>query len=234
MNRYVSPLVPPRKTSRRRADQLPGGRHGLSRSFVMSNQRERLMSAVAEATTVNGYVAMTIEDICRAAGVSRRTFYEHFRNKEDVFLAAYDTVAAQILTHVSVAYTTGDTATERVRSALRAFLDFLASEPAFADMCIVEVLAAGPRALERRASAMRGFSQLFVRAAEEELGDTCRRPPALVAETIVGGVYEVVYARIQQGRTEELPELLPELLYSILVAYAGPDVAQAELEREQA
>src|SRR6516164_3645667 len=76
---------------RRRPPQLPSGRHGLLRSFVAANQRERILSAVAEAVAELGYAEMSVEAVITRAGVSRRTFYEHFKNKEDAFLAAYDT-----------------------------------------------------------------------------------------------------------------------------------------------
>ena len=190
------------------------------------------MEAVAEVTSSRGYVAMSVEDICQAASLSRRTFYEQFANKEEAFLAAYDAIATQALTQVGEAYNGADVLVDRIRFALAAFLNFLTSHPAFASMCIVEVLAAGQQALERRATAMRGFTEFIVRAVEEGLPES-RRPPELVAETIVGGIYEVIYARVQRGRTAELPDLLPELLYAILVPYLGADIARRELQKIQ-
>ena len=83
--------------------QLPPGRHGLSRSFVARNQRQRILAAVAEATAARGYARMSVEDVVRAAGVSRRTFYELFHNKDDVFLAAYDQVADLLIAGVRAA-----------------------------------------------------------------------------------------------------------------------------------
>src|SRR5215510_16276228 len=82
--------------SRRRPDQLPSGRHGLLPSFVAANQRERILSAVAQATAELGYADMSVEEITARAGVSRRTSYEHFKNKEDAFLAAYDAAVHQV------------------------------------------------------------------------------------------------------------------------------------------
>src|SRR5215510_10299498 len=85
--------------SRRRPGQLPGGRHGLLRSFVAANQRERIQAA-AEL----GYAEMSVEAITARAGVSRRTFYEHFKNKEDAFLAAYDALVRLVIRHIRRAY----------------------------------------------------------------------------------------------------------------------------------
>jgi AcrR family transcriptional regulator len=97
----------------RRADQLPSGRHGLLRSFVAANQRERILAAVTQAAAELGYAEMSVEAIIVRAGVSRRTFYEHFKNKEDAFLAAYDAVVHRTVTRVRRAYLNETTALER-------------------------------------------------------------------------------------------------------------------------
>ena len=81
-------------------ERLPGGRHGLQPSFVAANQRERMLSAVAQATAELGYPDASVEAIIARAGVSRRTFYQHFKNKEAAFLAAYDDVVDQITRRV--------------------------------------------------------------------------------------------------------------------------------------
>jgi AcrR family transcriptional regulator len=212
--------------------RLPPGRHGLERSFVAQNQRDRILDAVADVVSLAGYAGMRVEDIIVTAGVSRRTFYDHFTNKEDAFLASYEAIVAQLLEQVRAAYDANATLADRVRECLRAFLRFVASEPAFADMCIVEVLAAGPQAIERRNFAMRALAEL-IRTGTAELA-LPHAPPALTAETIVGGIYEVVYTRVLQGETAALPSLLPDLVYSIMLPYAGHEVAVAEMERIRA
>jgi AcrR family transcriptional regulator len=207
------------------AQQLPSGRHGLPRDFVISNQRERILGGVMVAVSRNGYSATRVEDVIALAGVSRRTFYDHYANKEQAFLAAYDLVAAQLREGVARAYATRGTWAARVRRGLAAMLNLMASEPELAHVCIVEAVAAGPRALERRMEAMAAFRQFLTPPAN-------RRSPAIVTsltgETVVGGVYEVVYSRVVTGRTAELPDLLPALLYSVLLPFVGPEVAAAE------
>ncbi len=215
----------------REPHQLPPGRHGLSRAFVAQNQRERILAAVADVASVVGYGDMSVEDVIVTAGVSRRTFYEHFSNKHDAFLAAYDTVIAQLLGGVRNAYESERTFEERLASGLTAFLDFAAREPAFARMCIVEALAAGPEAVKRRNDAMAAFATLIDENARE-LG-TMLEPPALTGETIVGGIYEVIYARIVAGEIRTLPSLLPDLLYSALLPYVGLEAAAAEYRRQR-
>lgn len=214
------------KRRQRDAHQLPPGRHGLPRSFVVSNQRERILDAVAEVVSMAGYAAMSVEDIVVTAGVSRRTFYDHFKGgKEEAFLAAYDAISEQLVGRVATALEEAETFPAGVAACLQAFLEFVASEPSFADMCIVEVLAAGPQAIQRRNNVMNAFSG-FIRNAAEDVLPPERRPPAITSETIVGGIYEVVYARILDGKVRELPELLPDLAYGMMLPYLGPQSAQ--------
>ena len=223
-------MAKPRTPRPRSPHQLPAGRHGLPRSFVVSNQRERILSAVAEVTRVTGYSAMTVEDIIARAGVSRRTFYDHFKSREDVFLQAYDAGAAQLADVVREAHDSAEGLVDRAAGSLLALLETLANEPSFARMCIVEVLAAGPEALARRNAAMSWFAGLIDEDAKRALPKS-RRPPPLTAETVVGGIYEVMYARILRGEVAELPSLLPDLTYSLLLPYTGATAAGEAMRR---
>ncbi len=182
-----------------------------------------------QAASQSGYAAMRIEDVIAVAGVSRRTFYDHFANKEEAFLAAYELVLEQLLSGVTSAFATGESWTSRVRRGLAAFLNLLASEPVLAQVCVVEALAAGPRALARRTEAMEAFQALLQPPKGDALA-TSTAPPVAV-EAIVGGIYEVIYSRVTTNRTEELPSLLPSLLHSALLPFVGADVAEAEYER---
>ena len=220
----------PSSARQRRPEQLPPGRHGLPREFVLDNQRQRILAAVADTVSDVGYAAMTVEDIIKTAGVSRRTFYEHFKGKEDAFLVSYDDISAQLMQAVEAAFNRADSFASRVEDGMRAFLGLLASEPAYAHMCIVEVLVAGPTAIERRNGVMRQFTELIERGAAEALPKSSR-PPELTAETLVGGVHEVTYARVRRGETARLPELLPDLTFAILLPYLGREVADVEYRR---
>jgi len=212
---------------RRLPYQLPPGRHGLSRDFVETNQRERMLDAVADVVSFQGYAAMSVEDIVSAAGVSRRTFYDHFTGKEDAFLQAFDRVAGELLQRVNAAYDASGTFGEAVVGCLREFLEFAAAEPRFADLCIVEVLAAGPAAIERRSAVLNELAELLERAAQT-VSDRIS-PPGLTAETVIGGIYEVVYSRVLQGQAGDLPALLPGLAYSVMLPYLGHHRAEREL-----
>jgi AcrR family transcriptional regulator len=214
------------QSPRRLPHQLPAGHHGLSRTFVEANQRERVLAAVAEAVMDMGYVATAVEDVIACAGVSRRTFYALFKNKEEAFLAAYDDGVERLFAAVEASYARGDSWTERARNGLEAFLASLALSPEFAHVCIVDVLAAGPTALARRDGAMQRFIEM-VDDGREQAPEGLLVPP-MAAQTIVGGIHEVVYSRILRGETASLPGLLPELVYSMLLPFIGQEAALTE------
>ena len=88
--------------------QLPRGRHGLTRGAVVAHQRDRLVRSVPTAVCAKGYLALTVEDICAEAGVSRRTFYENFRDKEDCFITSYRHYSDELITAVDAASSVGD------------------------------------------------------------------------------------------------------------------------------
>jgi AcrR family transcriptional regulator len=217
-----------RKTQRtpRGPHQLPPGRHGLSRSFVARNQRQRILAAVAEATAARGYARMSVEDVVRGAGVSRRTFYELFSNKDQVFLEAYDQVANLLLAAVRAAYEGEKGFADRVTAGFRAFLELLEASPAFARMCIVEVMAAGPEAVAKRTAVMGEFAKLIEENSRTELGDE-GSVPAMHAQTIVAGAYEAVYRMVAADETDRLSTLLPDLVHSALLPYIGEEEAAA-------
>jgi AcrR family transcriptional regulator len=216
----------------RRPGRLPPGRHGLSRSFVADNQRDRILIATIEATAASGYARMSVEDIVRGAGVSRRTFYELFANKQEAFLAAFDAAAGALLHTVQAAADRETTFEGKVIAGFRAFLETLASSPGPAQVCIVEALAAGPAAIARRTAVIAAFAQELEDNAP--MAPDSHALPALTAETIVGGVYATIFRRISSGRAPELPGLLPDLVESALLPYVGPRAAAAHAQRLRA
>jgi AcrR family transcriptional regulator len=225
---YILPCVAQKnQRTPRGPHQLPPGRHGLSRSFVARNQRQRILAAVAEATAARGYARMSVEDVVRRAGVSRRTFYELFTNKDQVFLEAYDQAATLLLAGVRAANEGESGFAERVAAGFRAFLESLEASPDFARMCIVEVMAAGPEAVARRTAVMGEFAALMEETAAAEL-DSQGGVPAIHAQTIVAGVYEAVYRMVAAGETGRLTTLLPDLVESALLPYVGEEQAAAQ------
>lgn len=185
-------------------DRLPRGPHGLSREEVVRSQRTRILRGMAETMAEKGYVATTVADVLRAAGVSRETFYQQFNSKADCFMAAYDEAVAVILPAIGGAGAggAGDDAASRFDRGVTAYLDALAAEPAFARLFLVEVYAAGPEAIERRAQAQARFVDVL--AAVLEPRDATER---FAVELLVAGVSAMVTARLAAGDTEGLQAL---------------------------
>ncbi len=200
------------------------GRHPLPKEFIAQHQRARIISALAQETMKKGYRAVTVADIVRQAGIARNTFYENFSSKEDCFLAASDFAVDEALKRVVEAASEVESWPDRVDAGLAAFLHYVAGEPALARTCIVEALAAGPAAVERYERSIQSFVPLFrmgrkVSPQGEEL-------PATLEETIIGGIFWIVYQRIIMGETAQIEELLPELVEFSLTPYIGPEAAK--------
>lgn len=175
-----------------------------------TTQRERLLDGMARAVARRGYAATTVADVLGTAGVSRRTFYEQFADKEDCFLAAYDAFAQLCVARASAAFRAGEEPRQQLAQGVRALLEALAAEPEFARLGIVEVLAAGPHAVARRNATL----GRLVRCIEGSRsgGDAGPVAPDVVAQAIAGGMYELVYARIAESGTVGICDLADELV----------------------
>jgi AcrR family transcriptional regulator len=192
--------------------KLTGGPHGIPRPVVTKIQRDRLLRAMARTVAEYGYQETTVRRLLGRAGLSRRTYYELFEDKEDCFLAAYDEAVDHMLALAVEAYAQGETPEAKIECGLRAFLQFCADEPDIARMCIVEVLAAGPAARARRAQTMERLSGLMEGALNELRGD--EQLSKLSARGLIGGVHELIYTPIDRGETEHLPDLAEQIVAS--------------------
>jgi len=223
----TTPARPRRKLPPRRPDQLPRGRHGLSPDEVEASQRTRILDAMKSLAGENGYHEASIAGVIKRAGVTRKAFYKLFEDKEQCFIRAYERDLARLLTLTLEAFETQDKWADRVRAALSALLHALARDPTAARLCFIEVMTAGPRAIAARNEAMRGFTIVFDTG---RLEDDRARPPAL-ALNMVGGMSEIIHREIAAGRAEDLPNVLPDLMYTAVLPILGPEAAERELER---
>ncbi|MES1193538.1 MAG: TetR/AcrR family transcriptional regulator [Solirubrobacterales bacterium] len=221
----TGPPDPSRPPGPSGAQQLPKGRHGLSRAFIASNQRERLLDAIANVVAEKGYAGTRVADVTDYAGVSRKTFYELFTDKEECFLAAFDAITQLLMDRMAQALTdlSDSNWRIRVRALLGEFLRFLAAEPAFARMCIVEVLGSGPEGLARRDAAIEAFFPVVDYIPRSQPGSEQWLAP-LTPAFVTGGILEVIYAAIRRGDIATLPELEEDLTRLAFRAYrADPD-----------
>ncbi len=198
-------VMPKRRGARVRLAEvvraLPRRAHDLPRGTVRDSQRWRLLEAITEAVARLGYAHANVGDALAIAGVSRKTFYEMFRDKEDCFLAAFEAVSERLLERVIAAGASHPPGRERRRAQLETFLDALASDPLGARVFSLEAPAAGPRAL-------RLGRRIDARFAEAFLGDVVQ----VVARTaIAGGINRVVVAELIESGAARLPELADEL-----------------------
>jgi AcrR family transcriptional regulator/DNA-binding MarR family transcriptional regulator len=203
--------------------------NGLKRSQVAGVQRSRIIAATFEGCAEQGAAGLSVADIVGRAGISRRTFYELFDDCESCLLAALDQAIVAASERVLEAYDPGAPWRTRMRASLTALLSYLDEQPEIARLLIVESLAAGPRAFERRAHAVAAAV-----AAIEGGREAARKgvePPPLTAEGIAGGVLAVLHQRMLEGDRQPLTELLNPLMGMVVLPYLGAAAARAELEQ---
>jgi AcrR family transcriptional regulator len=208
---------------------LPGGYTGLPRELVEASQHQRLLHGVTVAVADKGYGPATIGDITTRAGVSKKTFYEHFPDKLACFLAAHDVGCKAMLdavTNVSRdALRAGADPVEQLRRANRGYLSFLTDEEPYARMFFLETLAAGPLAIARYRSCRDGF----VTSLRVWHDHARRRHPEwptatdVSYEAAMGAAHELALARIATGRSAELAGLEDDLLDVQLAILRVPD-----------
>jgi AcrR family transcriptional regulator len=203
-----------------RERRLPPGRSG-DRDAARRDQRERLFAAMVASCAEKGYEATSVEDLLRASGVSRATFYEQFDDKVSCFRAAEEEILAGAIS--AVAEELGDEGGDpegRPRAALEAFVRVVVDQPAAARMCLVESYAAGETGIEPVRRAI-DWIVLLARDAAEQLPGRAEMPPE-VLRGIIGGMYQVVYGRLFQQEEEKLPDLVPAL-WDWAMSYPTPN-----------
>lgn len=189
----------------------------LPKEFVASHKRRRMMDAIAELTAVQGYEATKIADIVRRAAVARKTLYDNFDGKEDLFLSAIDAAMTEMRMVVEEACEGANGSPEgAITAGLEALLDFIAKHPAPARMCMVEAISATPSSARLYDAGMRDFVDLLSRHVPEggELPDT-------IEESLVGGIAWILQQQIRRGEADRVGELLPELSQFVLSPYLG-------------
>ncbi len=198
---------------------LPRGEHKLPRGFVIFNQRERIFDAIANLTAARGYSSLSLDEIAAEAAVSLQTFYTHFANKEEAFLATYEVGHTKSMAYVSQVLAGQSGWVQAVRAGARALLEFLASEPSYAHLACVDVLIAYPHVAERLDEANTFYTELL----SLRIGEDAPALPAtpIVGEAIVGGVFELLHDYILRGDTRELGELAEHITYIVLTPFMG-------------
>jgi AcrR family transcriptional regulator len=208
---------------------LPRGRHAAPRSVVREAQRARMLEAMVGAVAEKGYARVAVADVIERAGVSRKTFYEQFANKEDCFLAAYDAGVDRLLAAIDEALATlAPDWLAAARRAVEVYLQAMAASPAFARAFLIEALGAGPAALKRRGEVQDRFAaqlEAVHRRARADLPEIPEVGP-LTFRAAVGAVNELVTAHVLEHGAATLPELTGAILDVHLALLVGRERAE--------
>jgi AcrR family transcriptional regulator len=180
---------------------------------VQNDHRERLIAAMAASVEERGYAETTVADVVRIARTSRRTFYEHFRDRADCFLALFDAINDQVIAAITAAVDPSEEWERQVEQALGAYLDAVVSRPALFQSFVRELPALGERGSEHQLAGIERFARQLVELVEQGR----REQPGLDAGPlgldeaimIVGGVRELMVIAAQQGR--DVRELRPAI-----------------------
>lgn len=186
------------------------------------SRRQPILEAMIRVAGEKGYRATSVADVVAAAGASRTTFYKHFDDKQDCFLAAFDLAAERILAETLSACPGERPWRERMHSGLEAIVALFARDPTLARTAIVEIAAAGAAGRRRHSIALGSFARLL--EPDRELPRRAELPPntALMAVSAVAGL---IFDELQAGRAADLPARLPELEFALLVPFIGPRAA---------
>jgi AcrR family transcriptional regulator len=210
--------------SRGRRRAQPGG-HLLRPEVVAHHQRQRILDGAAEVFAERGYRQSSVADIVKAAAIARGRFYENFASKEDCFFALYDAAAKATLESVSRACEGSiESFPERVSAGIAALLAAIEAEPATARACVVEGPAVGPSINGRFEQLIRDFAALL-RTGRGDAGSP--ELPETVEETVVGGLYWLLYYALLEERPRKISRLRPQLVEFSLIPFTGAEAAAA-------
>ncbi len=200
---------------------------GVGREKVSEIQRARMLTAMMEVAGERGAANATVAHVVARSGVSRRTFYEMFRDREDCLAEAFEVSVGRAAERVLPAYEAPRGWQARLRAAIAALLLFIDEEPDMGRLLIVEALGGGPRILTHRAEIL----AKLVEAVDEGRALAKTPPPPLTAEGVLGGAFALVHARMLTRDTAPLTDLLGPLMGLLVGPYLGPAGARKEIER---
>ncbi|HEU4944615.1 MAG TPA: TetR/AcrR family transcriptional regulator [Solirubrobacterales bacterium] len=202
--------------------------HAPKLELVDSPKRDKILVGMLEVVGAEGYDATSVRMVLDRTGLYRQAFYDNFPDKETCYLAAFEAGVARVEALAIAAAVSEDSWRGKLRAGLGAVLDFLDSEPDVGRALVVEVHAAGPEALARRADAMKKIGDFIDLARHDSEGE--ESPPRIAPEGIVAGIHAVVHGRLSTGATEGFRQLLPEFMYFAVLPFFGAAAASAEMQ----
>jgi len=189
--------------------RLTGGPGRMTPERVARHQKARLEGAMVEAVARHGYAGTTMRELVALAGVSKTTFYQHFENKQECFLATFDEIVAELGKRVGEGYRSGGDFRERLTAGLAVFMNMAVDEPAAASLTTVESLTLGSAGVAHRERASQAFEALIQQSFDHSPSEL--QVSEMTVRAIVAGIRGVTYRRVRGGRPEDLPGLVEEL-----------------------
>jgi AcrR family transcriptional regulator len=207
------------KTAPAGLSRLPPGRHGLDRTFVAENQRNRLTAGIIDVVARRGYHDATVAGICAAAGMSRRTFYSYFSSKEECYLEAFDSITDYLGSAMGAAGLGESGWPARVRARMAAVLEVFATNPDLARFVLLAPVRAGEGIVDRHRVVLEQILQALTH--DRPSGGRIRQPSPVTEQALLGGVMALIAQRVDEGEGEGLADLLPDLVELFLAPYLG-------------
>ena len=189
--------------------------------------RERILTAMLVVSGELGFEQVAVRHVIERAQTSRATFYKHFVDREDCFAQAYGDAGEWVYRRMIGAAKRQPSWREGLRAALAELLEFCANQPAIAKALVVEVHAASERSLAQRRDLMERLSRALDSARREI--PTRQAPPPVTSTFMVGAIDTLVCAKLMDGDAAKTPEMLPGLLYFVVMQYFGEEAAWEEM-----
>ena len=201
---------------------LPRGHHNLSRDEVRAAQRARLLMGMVEVVAERGYAGATVAVVLKRVHISRETFYQHFSDKEDCFLAAFDGASDLLIAQVEGALgSPEDPVLVRLDRVLATYLGVLAAMPTLARTFLIEVYGAGHAAVSRRLAVQERFALVIGDAITQDLRWRSQIDPSFVGRAVIGALSALVTAHVDAGEYARLPGLRPQIVELVAALLAG-------------
>jgi AcrR family transcriptional regulator len=196
--------------------------------MASESRRDLILAAMIRVVGRTGYKETSVAEVIEEAGVSRTTFYKHFEDKHECFLAAYETLVEQVFAEVIANCDGTESWLRRMENGLATIVKLFAVDPELARTAVVEVAAAGADARQLHWDAVARFTQYLEDGRQLSEG---RELPENISLMSAGAVSGLIFDELLAGRAAQLPAMLPDLLFAMLVPYIGPSAAAAEMRR---
>jgi AcrR family transcriptional regulator len=186
--------------------------------------RQRLLEAALQCASEHGYLNFGVGQIVSSARTSRATFYTHFADKADCFTQAYAAGTEYFAERIFAAAGAAPEWRLGVRAGLAELLELVGSDPVVARAVLIEPEAAGAAVQEH----YRRLADRFAAALDAGRGEPLPHRPPQAGSYVVGGIREVIVARLRSGESGRWADLLPGLVQFALLPYFGERVAWEE------